>query len=113
MEPREGKNETCGIYMCGNYWKYEAAGKAKRWFCEADWKRACEATENLEPFLLETYGSLDRFPIMGCSQKFYPFAKGPSMVFEFRSSKGTWHAVVAERPPTLLQNDLEKVRAKV
>ena len=75
--------------MCGSYWKYNQAGKGRRWFCQPDWRRACQATENLEPFLLETYGSLDRVPVVGCTQKFYPFAKGPSMVFEFRDSKGT------------------------
>ena len=38
---------------------------------------------------------------MGCEQEFYPFAKGPSMVFEFTDSKNAWPAMVAFEEATL------------
>ena len=35
------------------------------------------------------------------------------MVSELRDSKNEWHAMVADGPPTFLQNELEKTWAKI
>ena len=61
--------------------------------------------------MLATYGTIEKFPHIGCGAKYVPWAKGPSMVCEIqmRTQSGEWEAFLADHTPTALYDQLKKL----
>ena len=48
------------------------------------------------------------WPVIGCRSKFRPWAKGASMVVELKQEDGSWLAMMAERLPVELDDEIKK-----
>ena len=62
--------------------------------------------------LLAEFGSMDKFPHIGCGAQFVPWKRGPSMVCEIQLGTGggeKWEAFLAEQTPQALDDQLKKL----
>ena len=62
--------------------------------------------------MTDRHGELDKWPSLGCRCKFFPWAKGASMVVELKLDDDTWTAIMAERMPSTLDNAIKGHHAK-
>ncbi len=49
------------------------------------------------------------WPKLGCGAKFVPWARGASKVLEIRDEFGNWRAILADRLPEQLDDEIKKV----
>ena len=102
--------DHCGVYMPSFYW----ARKGTNWQfkCEVDFdqiekqdpKLYKQIAESLQDVPKEQWKDL----ACTCGAKFIPWACGASKVVEIRV-EGVWHALLAERLPEELDDEIKKV----
>ena len=56
--------------------------------------------------MLDHFGSVGRFPHIGCGSNYVPWAKGPSMVCEVLIGD-SWEAFLADHTPSILDDKLK------
>eukprot|EP00975_Prorocentrum_lima_P055198 11573443-Prorocentrum_lima.AAC.1 len=52
--------------------------------------------------------NIDQWPKVGCGARFVPWAKGASLVAEIKMPDGTWEALMADRFPEQLHDEIRK-----
>jgi hypothetical protein len=90
---------SCGLYMPSQYWKRihrNPSATGQRWHCGIEW----EDVAIYEPELYQrvTQNGTVKPPDLGCGARYFPWARGSSMVVEVRDGQ-KWEAFLADEMP--------------
>ena len=96
----------CGTYFFIKFWTRES----HPWWCKLDFAKWCRDADKAEVDKLTAAWGKDpsNWPIVGCTKRFQPFAKGHDMVVEFKTSGDEWKAFRADIIPEIVDAAIKK-----
>jgi hypothetical protein len=92
----------CGTYFFSKFW----VKRLHRWYCELDWAKWRQLADEADvKRLKELLGPLTSdWPKVGCGRLHQPWAKGPGLIIEYKTTIGTWSAFRADLMPEILDD---------
>ena len=127
---RHGRAIECGLAFPAKLWWQKDVGSSRlkqgdsKWSykCICEWeylfmehvlKPESEGAKWYEELVQAYGGDWRKFPRVGCESRFGPYASGPSVVVEMDQPNGETTAFMAERMPTVLDDEVKKMNLEL